>query len=95
MLDCEAAAMYVGDTGHAGDARQRSAGSPMAILQLQKRVVFKEEAKGSRQKQYKIKFGRTVRCEWERFSVVRLGYTSFWCWAVYVSIAGPLVHAAI
>jgi hypothetical protein len=33
--------MYLGGAGRAGDAWQCSAGSPMAILQLQNRVAFK------------------------------------------------------
>jgi hypothetical protein len=87
--------MYVGGTGHAGDVRQCSAGSPMAILQLQKRVVFKEEAKSSKQKQYNSKFGITVRCEWGGLAAVVVIETSFWCWAVCGSMAGPLVRAAV
>ena len=39
LLDCEATATYAVNTERAGDACQRSAGSPMATLQLQKCVV--------------------------------------------------------
>ena len=67
----------------------------MAILQLQKRVVFKEEAKSSKQKQYNSKFGITVRCEWGGLAAVVVIETSFWCWAVCGSMAGPLVRAAV
>jgi hypothetical protein len=87
--------MYVGSTGHASDAWQCSAGSPMTILQLQKCVVIKDEAKRSKQKQYNSNIGITVRCKWEGFAVVGVTETSFWCWAVCVSMAGPLVHAAV
>ncbi len=38
-LYCEATVTYAVSTERAGDACQRSAGSPMATLQLQKRVV--------------------------------------------------------
>jgi hypothetical protein len=66
MPDCVAtASTYVFCTGRAGDAWQQKAGSPMAILQLGKLVVFKKESKRSKEKQYKSKFRSTVGCKRE------------------------------
>ena len=87
--------MYLGGAGRAGDAWQRSAGSPMAILQLQKRVVFKQEGKRSKQKQYiivKLESLLGVNGKGLQEGVTE---SSFWCWAVCVSMAGPLVRAGV
>ncbi len=45
LLDCEATVTYAISTERAGDAWQRSTGSPMVTLQLQKCVVLKEKSK--------------------------------------------------
>jgi hypothetical protein len=71
--------MYVGGTGHASDRQclamqcRIANGNPATS----KCVVFKEEAKRRKQKQYNSKIEITVRCEWEGFAVAGVTETSF------------------